>query len=99
MSTQGQRLKKIRLELNLSQDELGKKLGVSKQYISNIEADRNVLNNEKLVLLLSDFNININYILAGVDSPFVSCDSANITDDFRKNVRLILKEEGLIANI
>ncbi len=98
MSTQGQRLKKIRLELNLSQDELGKKLGVSKQYVSNIEADRNVLNNEKLVCLLSDFNININYILAGLEEPFISAKTS-ITDDFRQNVKIILKEEGLIAKL
>ncbi len=98
MPTQGQRLKKIRLALNLSQEQLGLKLGVSKQYISNIEADRNVLNNEKLVSLLVDFNININYILSGLGTQFIKTNPSEITEEFRKNVRVILKEEGLITS-
>ncbi len=97
MQTQGQRLKKVRQALNLSQVELGEKLGVSKQYISNIESDRNILNNEKLLLLLVDFDVNINYILAGIGEPFAKVDVDKPSNEFKQYVRIVLKEEGLIA--
>ena len=49
MSTQGKRLKAIRQALKLTQEQLGSALGISKQFYSNIETDRTLLNNEKLV--------------------------------------------------
>lgn len=110
MQTQGQRLRKVRQALNLSQQQLGQMLSVSKQYVSNIESDRNILNNEKLLLLLVDLDVNINYILAGIGEPFASQPQALLkpqsplgshgqpSDEFREYVREILKEEGLIAS-
>lgn len=94
MTTQGSRLRKIRQELKLSQDMFGQKIGVSKQYVSNLEADRNVLNNEKLVLLLVDFNVNLNYLVGGIGKMFNTIEP---TDDVLANkVRKILREEGVI---
>lgn len=75
MSTQGQHLKNIRKSLNLSQEALGERLNVSKQYISNLEADRNVLNNEKMVSLLLDFNVNLNYLFNGQGPMFLTSDN------------------------
>lgn len=96
MSTQGIRLKKIRQELNLSQEQFGSKIGVSKQYVSNLEADRNVLNNEKLVSLLVDFNVNLNYLIGGVGKPFNAPEFEQVRSDIALEVRQILREEGLI---
>lgn len=98
MQTQGQRLRKVRKALNLSQEQLGVKLRVSKQYVSNIESDRNILNNEKLLLLLVDLNVNINYILAGIGQPFANMKSKQPSDELKEFVRMVLKEEGLIAS-
>jgi transcriptional regulator with XRE-family HTH domain len=92
MTTQGERLKKIRRKLGLSQTELGEKLGFSKQYLSNIEADRNLMNNDKLVKLLVDFNVNINYLLAGVGEMF-STPTSN--EDFRTSEMISLIDEAL----
>jgi len=96
MSTQGIRLKKIRQELNLSQEQFGIKIGVSKQYVSNLEADRNVLNNEKLVSLLVDFNVNLNYLIGGVGQPFIAPQFEQVQPELAVEVRKILREEGLI---
>lgn len=97
MSTQGKRLKKVRMLLNLTQEEFGARLGISKQFYSNIETDRAVLNNEKLVLLLKDYNVNINFILGGFYPIFKEENETKIEDDFEFKVRQILKKEGLIA--
>lgn len=92
MTTQGERLKNIRRKLGLSQAELGEKLGFSKQYLSNIEADRNLMNNDKLVKLLVDFNVNINYLLAGVGEVF---NTPTSNEDFRNSEMISLIDEAL----
>jgi transcriptional regulator with XRE-family HTH domain len=92
MTTQGERLKKIRRKLGLSQTELGEKLGFSKQYLSNIEADRNLMNNDKLVKLLVDFNVNINYLLAGVGEMF---NTPTSNEEFRNSEMISLIDEAL----
>ena len=71
MTTQGKRLKKIRQDLAMSQEQMGKHFDLSKQYWSNFENDRDVLNNEKLVKLIQYFKVNINYILMGIGEPFI----------------------------
>lgn len=99
MNSQGIRIKKIRQEMNLSQEAFGKKLDVSKQYVSNLEAGRNLLNNEKLVSLLLDFNVNINYILAGIGEPFNPPPFEKVEDEFTAKVRKLIQEELAKKNI
>ena len=93
MSTQGKRLKNIRQHLNLTQEQFGAKLNISKQFYSNIETDRTLLNNEKLVLLFKDYNVNLNYLLGGMLPMFVdeSCDG-----EFEQKVKSVLAKVGLI---
>ena len=95
MTTQGKRLKAIRQVLNLTQEEMGIKLGISKQFYSNIETDRALLNNDKLVLLYKYYNVNLNYLIMGCGSMFN--EALKTTDnDFKLKVREVLKQEGLI---
>lgn len=102
METQGQRIKKIRTALNMSQEDFGRIFDITKQYVSGLEKDKVFLNNEKIVKLLLDYNINANYLLAGVGMMFMNSEENNtddITDikqDILNDVRLMLKEEGLI---
>lgn len=101
METQGQRIKKIRTALNMSQEDFGRIFDITKQYVSGLEKDKVFLNNEKIVKLLLDYNINANYLLAGVgmmfrDSENNSDDITDIKQDILNDVRLMLKEEGLI---
>ncbi len=96
MSTQGKRLKNIRNALELTQEQLGAVLGISKQFYSNIETDRTLLNNEKLVLLLKDYNVNMNYLLGGILPMFN--DKSDSLDDFEQKVKKVLIKEGLINN-
>lgn len=72
MKTQGERIREIRTLLNLSQEELGKIFNTSKQYISKLENNLVQLNNAKMVILAEIYNVNINYILTGKGSMFIS---------------------------
>ena len=69
--TQGQRLKEVRLALGLSQEDFGVIFSIPKQMVSALEKDKLKLNNEKLVKLLSDYNININYLLCAKGKIFL----------------------------
>ncbi len=95
MTTQGKRLKNIRTMLNLTQEEMGSKLGISKQFYSNIETDRTLLNNEKLVLLYKDYNVNLNYLVMG-DGQMFNTKTKPKEDVILKRIKEVLKQEGAI---
>jgi len=61
METQGSRLKKIRKELKLSQEEFGKQIGLTRAAIAAVEADNNKFSNDVLCKLILTFDVNVNY--------------------------------------
>lgn len=61
----GMRLKEVRKELNLTQDEINKKTGLSIGFISEIENGKKRPSSVLLVFLAEQYNANINYILTG----------------------------------
>ena len=100
METQGQRLKNIRLALRLSQEEFGKIFDITKQYVYSLEKDKLTLNNEKLVKLLLDYNVNINYLLCGIGSMFITSETTSkyseMKNEILDEVRSMLISEGII---
>ena len=100
METQGQRIREIRLALNMSQEEFGRIFDITKQYVYSLEKNKLTLNNDKLVKLLLDFHVNINYLLCGIGKMFLENDSQNNFNDIKRDiineVRLMLKTEGII---
>lgn len=72
MCTQGERIKRARKHLQLSLQQLGQVLNVSRQYLSKIEKNERLLNNHKLSILISKYNINANYILTGKGNMFIA---------------------------
>ena len=97
MEMQGERIKKVRLCLHLSQDKFGEGLGgITRQYVSNIENGNAYFSNEKLTSLLLNYNVNINYILSGKGKVFL--DSEQKGDDELENkiqkVVLNMKAKG-----
>lgn len=66
--TLGQRIQEYRLGLELSQEALGEKLGVSRQAVSKWEADGAVPDTDKLIALSKLFGITLNELLQ-VESP------------------------------
>lgn len=95
MIEQGKRLKQIRQALGLSQDDLGSVLGISKQFYSNIETDRTKLNNEKLVLLCTEYDVNINYLLCGKGEMFIKEQPADFKSTVKQAIQELIREGEL----
>ena len=96
METTGSRIKKIRQELNLSQEQFGKIFKTGKSYISAVENNKSQLSVESLVKLLVNYNVNINFILGGIGQPFLPQPFEQVQDELTQKVEEILKQRGLI---
>jgi len=82
-----ERIKKLRKEyLNLSQEAFGKKLGVSRSVINNIERNCLARPEQKLSLIklmCKEFNVNEDWILHGID-PMINKTDVFSFDEFLK---------------
>lgn len=97
MGTTGQRFRKIRMALNLSQEVFGKNIGLSKSGISAVENDKTFVSLEILSTLFINYDINLNYLVTGSGSMFnKQQENFDSSENFADKVRKILKEEGLI---
>lgn len=66
--TLGQRIQELRRGLNLSQEELGEKMGVSRQAISKWEGDQTIPELDNLITLSKLFGLTVGQLL-GVEQP------------------------------
>lgn len=84
----GDRLKELRKEKNISQEELGAHFGVNKATISAWEVNKAQPNYETLLKLASLFNVTPNYLLGFA------------TDDLERieKLKYALKDAGLMAS-
>ena len=64
------RLKLIRKELKLTQETLGKKLGITKNALSMIETGKQVLSERNKNILVQDLNVNPDWIETGKGKMF-----------------------------
>ena len=96
MTSQGNRLKKIRNSLKLSQEEFGKQIGLTRAAIAAVEADNNKFSQDVLCKLILTFDVNINYLLVGKGNMFNASEFEQVKDELALEVRKILCEEGLI---
>lgn len=61
----GKQIKKYRMEMDLSQEELSEKVFVSRQTISNWENNKNYPDMKSLLLLSSLFNVSLDILVKG----------------------------------
>ena len=91
MNSEGKRIRLIRQKLDLTQQEFAKALGVNPSFISGVESDNKFLSREKLHYLLVTYNVNINYILAGIGTPFINAPK---DEDIKADFEKLLQESG-----
>ena len=98
MTTFGKRLKQARQLKELSQEDFGKILGLTKQSISRVENDKTFVSKEILCNMIVNFNLNINYLLTGKGQMFLPEleESATSKSEIALEFEKILKEKGLI---
>ncbi len=78
------RLKELRLNKNLTQQQLGKLLSVSGQTILNWENDITYPSVKKLIELASFFNVSIDYLLDFKEKDTNFDKIMNILNDYEK---------------
>ncbi len=88
--TTGQRIAQCRKGLNLSQEGLGEKVGVSRQAISKWEADATLPDIDKLIALSRLFSVRVGWLLGVEDRPEPQPESPQITEE------LLLKIEEIV---
>lgn len=67
--TLGQRIKNLRKQKNMTQEDLGKILGVTKVSISGYENDTREPDNKSLIKLSNFFNVTTDYLLGRNKTP------------------------------
>ncbi len=94
MQNIGDRLKDFRKAKNLTQQELGNVLNVSKQAIANIESKHNNPSIEVVSKLIEIFNLNANWLLIGQGSMFVALQSKDFKAEVLDEVNKVLEKYG-----
>lgn len=82
------RFKQVRLLLNMSQDEFGKTLGLSKSGISNIESGERGLRDTYINILCSKFNINSQWLRTGSGEMYLPAPE-NLPNAFEEYIKSI----------
>lgn len=90
------RLKLIRKEKHLTQQDLGDALGVSKQAIANIESNHNYPSIELICKLIENFKINSNWFLVGEGKMFIENKPSATDDELEQKVVSVMKKYGVI---
>lgn len=85
------RVKAVRLALGLSQDEFGKKLGLTRGAITNIELNKVDVKPNLADLLCSIFNVNGLWLRTGEGEMFLELSRA---DEIAAYVGRVLKDES-----
>ena len=68
--TQGERIKEIRKDLNLTLEKFGEKVGVTKQTVSRIENGINNLTDQMVKSICREYNVNYDYLMYGTGEKF-----------------------------
>ncbi|BCN29591.1 helix-turn-helix domain-containing protein [Anaeromicropila herbilytica] len=72
------RLKAIRKELKMSQDQFGARLGVTGAGISKLESGQRNLTDQMILLICKEFNINDTWLRNGIGVMFLEKSSDNL---------------------
>ncbi|KHD14374.1 helix-turn-helix domain-containing protein [Clostridium butyricum] len=92
-----ERIKEIRKYYKLSQEEMGKKLGVTKATISRIEKGINNITDQMFKSVCREFNIDENWFRNGSGNMLVESDTFSL-DDYIKSKGATQLELDLIKS-
>ena len=90
----GERLKYLRINDGLTQEELGKKLGVTKMVVSNWELNKGTPNYDMLKKIADIFGVSIDYLL-DYDKDFDINNSIDFKNRTIKKVIEMLKDKNI----
>jgi len=94
MSTFGSRLKELRLENNMTQEQLGKLLKKSKNNISQYERDIRQADDETKKIIADYFNVSIDYLVGYSDNRNSPKDNNKTIDEELEEILKKLNSDG-----
>lgn len=65
----GERISELRTKMKLTQDELAKRIGITRAALSHYEKDRREPDYETLERIADFFDVQVDYLLGRTDSP------------------------------
>lgn len=86
----GQRVRKLRRDNNLTQEQVAEMAGVSCSFVGHIERGEKVLSVETLARLCQAFDTDMHYLVFGCYSP------SNANSEFLNEFMELLKRHDLI---
>ena len=89
------RIRALRESLSISQEEFGKRLGVSRSVIKNIDYKKTVPKDLFIDLLCKTFSVNKEWLISGSGDMFIS-SSDNILNQLSKEYKLDPTDEAII---
>ena len=91
----GQRLRKLRVDFKLNQEELGKKIGVGKTTISQYESETRSPDTDTLQRLAEVFDVSTDYLLGRTEAPSSINYSAPewATSKDKRDIKRILEDD------
>lgn len=81
--SKGDRIKKIRLTLNLTLEQFSTKVGVTKAAMSNIENGNRNVTEQMIKSICREFNVNENWLRNGIEPMYIQASTFSL-DDFMK---------------
>lgn len=89
MSTINERIKELRQNLHMPQEEFGKAIGLSKSGISNIENGTRSVRDAHIKLICSSFNVSETWLRTGKDLV-TEVHDLQVFDAFLKSLRYVI---------
>lgn len=92
----GKKIRQLRNDLHLTQEELGAKIGVSASTIGMYEQGRRSPDNEKILILANLFGVTTDYLLGNDDTPQQDEKSKSADDELAENVIIYHRNGGVV---
>lgn len=89
MNNLDKRIRELRKSLNLTMEQFGEKIGVSKSTISNIENGNRNATEHMVKSICREFNVDYEWLTTGSGEMFVDSD-----EDFLSRIDAILADEN-----
>lgn len=89
-NTLGERVKKERKRLNLTQEQLGEVADVTSAYIGQIERNERTPSLKRLKKVAKQLGVSVDYLIVGANS------SSNMNEDLRKELEGISENQKML---
>lgn len=96
MATLAQRIKQLRKENDLTQEEFGKRFGIVKSTVSLYESDKSTPDDEIKKKIAEYFNVSLDYLMGASDirNPYKE-EEPNELDEFLVDLRHKARKRGI----